>query len=209
MRSADPAPRDGNVDRRQRPPRRSSIRGSSITGTQVIGNSIGVHPALAGNLALGNAVDGIHNNGASTAMIGGAAATDANTMAGQRPKRRQVPQRQCEQRLGESPPAQQDLRQRQGHLRPAGRRHRPRLPRERAQPLARRVPRRAVRAARPGAAGDLHRRGRRTACVRRLHATVGRRRHVARLDDPDARSGDVPHGILQDRHRRSEHVPRA
>jgi hypothetical protein len=58
------------------------IRGSSVTGTKVIGNSIGVHPALAGNLALGNGVDGIHNNGASTALIGGAGATDANTIAG-------------------------------------------------------------------------------------------------------------------------------
>ena len=58
------------------------IKGSSTTGTQVIGNSIGVHPSFAGNLALGNGVDGIHNNAASTATIGGAGATDANTIAG-------------------------------------------------------------------------------------------------------------------------------
>ena len=58
------------------------IKGSSTTGTQVIGNSIGVHPSLAGNLTLGNAADGIHNNGASTALIGGPGATDFNTIAG-------------------------------------------------------------------------------------------------------------------------------
>ncbi len=58
------------------------IKGSSVTGTKVIGNSIGVHPGLAGNLAIGNGADGIYNFGASTAIIGGAGATDANTIAG-------------------------------------------------------------------------------------------------------------------------------
>ena len=58
------------------------VKGSSVTGTKIIANSIGVHPSFAGNLGIGNGADGIHNNGASTAVIGGPGATDANTIAG-------------------------------------------------------------------------------------------------------------------------------
>jgi hypothetical protein len=56
------------------------VRGSATTSTKITGNSIGVSPALAGNLTLGNGVDGIHINAASATTIGGAAAADANTI---------------------------------------------------------------------------------------------------------------------------------
>ena len=57
------------------------IRGSGVNGTKVLGNSIGVHPALANNLTLGNGADGIHISSASTSFIGGSGATDYNVIA--------------------------------------------------------------------------------------------------------------------------------
>jgi len=62
------------------------IRSSSTTGTVLLGNSIGVDPALPGDLTLGNLVDGIHIDSASTSFIGAAdndppGATDFNTVA--------------------------------------------------------------------------------------------------------------------------------
>jgi len=57
------------------------VRGSATTATRIIGNSIGVSPALAGNTALGNGVDGIHINAASATTIGGPAAGDSNTIS--------------------------------------------------------------------------------------------------------------------------------
>jgi hypothetical protein len=47
----------------------------------VLGNSIGVHPLLAGDLTLGNGSDGIHIDAASTSFIGGAGGTDFNVIA--------------------------------------------------------------------------------------------------------------------------------
>src|SRR5262249_44080155 len=58
------------------------IKGSSTTGTKLTNNSIGVHPSFPNNLNLGNGVDGIHNNAASTAVIGGSGGSDPNTIAG-------------------------------------------------------------------------------------------------------------------------------
>lgn len=57
------------------------VRGSSTASTHIVGNSIGVSPAFAGNMALGNGVDGVHINAASATTIGGPAASDANTIA--------------------------------------------------------------------------------------------------------------------------------
>jgi trimeric autotransporter adhesin len=57
------------------------IKGSNTNETKVVGNSIGVHPALANDLTLGNGVDGIHSNAAGTATIGGTGSTDFNTVA--------------------------------------------------------------------------------------------------------------------------------
>src|SRR5262249_36776905 len=36
------------------------LKGSSTAGTKVLGNSIGVSPAFAGDLTLGNVYDGVH-----------------------------------------------------------------------------------------------------------------------------------------------------
>lgn len=58
------------------------VKGSSTTSNSIIGNSIGVHPSLAGNLSIGNTVDGIHIDAASSTTIGGAGATDFNVIAG-------------------------------------------------------------------------------------------------------------------------------
>ena len=41
-----------------------------------------MHPALAGNLGIGNGVDGIHINAASSTTIGGPGAGDFNVIAG-------------------------------------------------------------------------------------------------------------------------------
>ncbi|MBK7474276.1 MAG: Ig-like domain repeat protein [Betaproteobacteria bacterium] len=57
------------------------VKSSGVTGTQILGNFIGVHPALANDLTLGNGYDGIHITAASTSFIGGAGATDFNTIA--------------------------------------------------------------------------------------------------------------------------------
>lgn len=57
------------------------VKGSSTASTRIAGNSIGVSPAFAGNMTLGNGVDGIHINAASATTIGGATASEANTIA--------------------------------------------------------------------------------------------------------------------------------
>ena len=56
------------------------VKGSGTASTRIVGNSIGVSPAFAGNVTLGNGVDGIHINAASATTIGGPAASDANTI---------------------------------------------------------------------------------------------------------------------------------
>ncbi len=58
------------------------VRGSATTSTSILGNSIGVHSSLAGNLSIGNGVDGIHIDNASSTSVGGSGATDANVIAG-------------------------------------------------------------------------------------------------------------------------------
>ncbi|MEO7062647.1 MAG: hypothetical protein ABI082_02585 [Dokdonella sp.] len=57
------------------------VSGSGTASTRITGNSIGVSPAFAGNLTLGNGVDGIHIDAASATTIGGPNGTDANTIA--------------------------------------------------------------------------------------------------------------------------------
>ncbi|HEU4665524.1 MAG TPA: hypothetical protein VFS55_15955, partial [Dokdonella sp.] len=57
------------------------VKGSSTASTRIAGNSIGVSPDFAGNLNLGNGVDGIHINASSATTIGGPAASDANVIA--------------------------------------------------------------------------------------------------------------------------------
>ncbi len=57
------------------------VSGGSTTSNSILGNSIGVSPAFAGNLTLGNGVDGVHVDAASSTTIGGAGATDFNTIA--------------------------------------------------------------------------------------------------------------------------------
>jgi len=54
------------------------VKGSGTASTRIAGNSIGVSPAFAGNVALGNGVDGIHINASSATTIGGPAAADTN-----------------------------------------------------------------------------------------------------------------------------------
>ena len=54
---------------------------SGTASTSITGNSIGVSPAFAGNLTLGNGVDGIHIDAASATTIGGPNGSDANTIA--------------------------------------------------------------------------------------------------------------------------------
>jgi len=57
------------------------VSGSGTTGNSFLGNSVGVHPGLAGNLTLGNGVDGFHIDNASSTTIGGTGASDFNTIA--------------------------------------------------------------------------------------------------------------------------------
>ena len=57
------------------------VKGSATTSTSIVGNSIGVSPAFAGNTTLGNGVDGIHINASSATTIGGSAAADSNTIS--------------------------------------------------------------------------------------------------------------------------------
>jgi trimeric autotransporter adhesin len=57
------------------------VKVSSTAGVSILGNSIGVHPKLAGNLTLGNGSDGIHIDAASATTVGGAGATDLNVIA--------------------------------------------------------------------------------------------------------------------------------
>ena len=54
------------------------VRGSATASTSVTGNSVGVSPSFAGNVTLGNGVDGIHIDAASATTVGGTNATDAN-----------------------------------------------------------------------------------------------------------------------------------
>jgi hypothetical protein len=58
------------------------VGGSGVTATNIQGNLIGVHSAFAGNVALGNGVDGVHVDSANSTNVGGAAPTDFNTIAG-------------------------------------------------------------------------------------------------------------------------------
>jgi hypothetical protein len=55
---------------------------SQNSSTHVVGNTIGLYPAFAGNLTLGNGFDGIHIDSASSTYVGGPNATDFNTVAG-------------------------------------------------------------------------------------------------------------------------------
>jgi len=57
------------------------VSGSATTSNSILGNSIGVSPAFSGNLTLGNVVDGVHVDAASSTTVGGAGATDFNTIA--------------------------------------------------------------------------------------------------------------------------------
>jgi trimeric autotransporter adhesin len=57
------------------------VKLSSTVDTSILGNSIGVHPKLAGNLTLGNGADGIHIDAASATTVGGPGATDRNIIA--------------------------------------------------------------------------------------------------------------------------------
>jgi hypothetical protein len=56
------------------------VSGSGTASTSIVGSSIGVSPAFAGNLSLGNGVDGIHIDAASATTIGGPNSGDANTI---------------------------------------------------------------------------------------------------------------------------------
>ena len=58
------------------------VKGSSTASNKIIGNSIGTHALLAGNLSVGNGYDGIHIDAANSTSIGGAGATDFNLIAG-------------------------------------------------------------------------------------------------------------------------------
>ena len=58
------------------------ISTSANTSTHIIGNTIGLYPAFAGDLTLGNGFDGIHNDGASSTYIGGPNASDFNVIGG-------------------------------------------------------------------------------------------------------------------------------
>lgn len=55
---------------------------SANSSTHVVGNTIGLYPAFAGDLTLGNGFDGIHIDGASNTGVGGPNASDVNTIAG-------------------------------------------------------------------------------------------------------------------------------
>ncbi len=58
------------------------LQGSGTTANSILGNSIGTHAGIAGNLTLGNGFDGIHVDGASSTTVGGPGATDVNVIAG-------------------------------------------------------------------------------------------------------------------------------
>jgi len=58
------------------------VRGSAVTGTRILGNYLGVHPGLASNFDIGNALDGVLVNSSLVNAIGGSAAGEANTIAG-------------------------------------------------------------------------------------------------------------------------------
>jgi hypothetical protein len=55
---------------------------SSNTSTHVLGNTIGMYPAFAGDYTLGNGFDGIHIDSASSTYVGGSNASDPNVIAG-------------------------------------------------------------------------------------------------------------------------------
>ena len=52
------------------------------TSTHLLGNTIGLYPAFAGDLTLGNGFDGVHIDAASSTYVGGPNAGDANTIGG-------------------------------------------------------------------------------------------------------------------------------
>jgi Cadherin-like beta sandwich domain len=52
------------------------------TSTHILGNTIGLYPAFPSDLTLGNGFDGIHNDAASSTLIGGPNAGDFNVIAG-------------------------------------------------------------------------------------------------------------------------------
>jgi hypothetical protein len=58
------------------------IKSGSTAGTKVLGNSIGISPAFAGNLTLGNGYDGVHIDAANASFIGGANSGEGNLIAG-------------------------------------------------------------------------------------------------------------------------------
>ena len=58
------------------------VRGTATASTSILGNTIGVHSGLAGNFSIGNGVDGIHIDNASSVSVGGTGATDFNVIAG-------------------------------------------------------------------------------------------------------------------------------
>jgi hypothetical protein len=62
--------------------KRHGIVVSGAAGNNILGNQVGVHPAFAGNLTLGNAFDGIHIDHGDNTTVGGAGATDGNRVAG-------------------------------------------------------------------------------------------------------------------------------
>ncbi len=55
---------------------------AGATSNSILGNSIGVDPNFAGNLGLGNGVDGIHIDNGNSTTVGGPGSTDFNTIAG-------------------------------------------------------------------------------------------------------------------------------
>ncbi len=57
------------------------IKGSSTVGNTILGNYIGKHSGFASRMDLGNGVDGIHIDAASTSVIGGSGANDGNIIA--------------------------------------------------------------------------------------------------------------------------------
>ena len=57
------------------------VQGSGNTSTHVTGNTVGLYPAFADNLTLGNGFDGIHIDAASSTYVGGSNAGDGNTVA--------------------------------------------------------------------------------------------------------------------------------
>ena len=55
---------------------------SNNTSTHILGNTIGLYPAFPNDLTLGNGFDGIHNDNASSTLIGGPNNGDPNVIAG-------------------------------------------------------------------------------------------------------------------------------